>query len=161
MYTHLDINSNTYMCIYFSMALNGPAYHGLLRERDVSIASIRQVCNDAFRHGDNWSLTQLDSRMDLLAGYWQRFQESQRQLVMQYSDVEIIHDSIGPVELETAELFAEAKAEMRRLRNETQAAVPPPVKIPRVSDIKLSVFSGKYTEWASWRAEFQAKVCCA
>lgn len=34
----------------------------------------------------------------------------------------------------------------------------PQLKPPRPSEIKVSTFSGKYTERSAWRAEFQAKV---
>lgn len=57
-----------------------------------------------------------------------------------------------------AEAFAGAMAMLGELKTAREAATPRPPKIPKVSEIRLSKFSGKPTDWVSWRSEVFAKV---
>lgn len=140
------------------MALSGPAYLGLVRERTASIDNIQHMQDDAIGHGATWSASQISVRIEILEGYWQRFQSTQRQLALEHSDVEIIADSLNETEQTTMRLYANAKGQLQQLNVQLQSLAPPPSKAPRMADIKLSTFSGNYTEWAAWRSEFKATV---
>lgn len=141
------------------MAFNGPAYTGLVRERTTSINNIQLLHNETAINAIGWTVAQLNARLDVLEGYWSRFQNAQRQLVLDHSDIEVISDTLDDVERHTMQLYADTKASMNQYKTQLQAtAAPPPLRALRPSEIKVSTFSGKYTEWAAWRSEFKAKV---
>lgn len=142
----------------FQMALIGPVYGGLMRERDASKVQIRIIYENVLEHGANWSVAMINSKLDVVETYWQRFQNAQSQLQMEHADVEVVADSLTQIESQTAELYAVTKAEMCQLKTAIQAAVVPPPRAPRASEVKLSTFRGSYTDWAAWRAEFSTKV---
>lgn len=142
----------------YRMALNGPASTGLVREREAALAGIRQLNRDAHLAGENWQLEVLDARLEVLEGYWSRFQKAQRQLLLEFSDVDVIQDQHSEIEGAAMTLFIETKAETARLRKTKLEGMPPPAKIPKVSEIRMSSFSGTYTDWIAWRSEFCAKV---
>lgn len=140
------------------MALSGPAYLGLVRERTATIDNIQHMQDDATAHGATWSASQINVRIEILEGYWQRFQNTQRLLALDHANVEIIADSLNETEQSTMRLYADAKGQLQQLHVKLQSIAPPPAKAPRMADIKLSTFSGNYTEWAAWRSEFKATV---
>lgn len=133
------------------------AHSGLVREREAAINNIRLACDNAYRYGDNWTISTIEARQNILENYWARFQEAQRQLLLGYSNVRVIADTMTQVEQTTADTYVETKAELNRLMVVIRDAMPPPAKIPKVSEIRMS-FTGKYLDWAGWRAEFQTKV---
>lgn len=140
------------------MALNGPEYLGLTRERATIINNIQHIHDDAAANGANWSTSQVNVRIEILEGYWQRFQNTQRLLALEHSHIELIADSLKDTEQLTMQLYADAKGQLQQLQSNLQSSAPPPTKAPRMADIKLSTFSGNYTEWAAWRSEFKATV---
>lgn len=97
-------------------------------------------------------------RLDVLEGYWVRFQNAQRQLVLEFSHIEIIADTVDEVERATLQLYADAKALMTQCKTDRQAATVLIHKTPRPSEVRVSTFGGNYTQWAAWRSEFKAKV---
>lgn len=131
---------------------------GLYRERSAAIQGIGQLENETFAFGDNWTVAYIDARTELLNGYWQRFQNAQRQLLVDHSGIDAVEETITAHENSTARTYADLKAELSRLKLALQAAIQPPARIPRASEVKISTFAGKYTEWTAWRAEFKAKV---
>lgn len=137
------------------MALIGPEYAGISRERDAAIHGIRQLKQAITDAAIDASAAYFEARMDLLEHYWHRFQSAQREMLMNYAHIEVIQDTHSEVEQTAATMYAEIKAELNQRK---QAAAVPIHKLPRVSDIRLSKFSGQYTEWAAWRSEFDAKV---
>lgn len=139
------------------MARKGPAYTGLAREREATITSINQALGDACNNGHDWPIVMLDVKMSLLEGYWQRFQSAQRQLLVEYADVDVIQENMDEVEATTSNTYAAAKAEMFRLKKAIHDAQPN-MRSLKASEIHLSKFNGQYTQWAGWRSEFQAKV---
>lgn len=140
------------------MALHGPSSLGLVRERDAALAGIRQLHDDALHIGQTWSIEVVDARHEVLEGYWSRFQSDQRRLLLEFSEVETIQEEHSSVETAAVTLFVESKAEITRLKKMMQVNLPSPAKIPKLADIRMSTFSGIYTEWTSWRSEFAAKV---
>lgn len=54
--------------------------------------------------------------------------------------------------------YSTAKGRLSELKAARIPAVVPLPRVPKASEIRLSKFSGSYTEWAGWHAEFQAKV---
>lgn len=140
------------------MAFNGPAYTGLVRERTTAINNIQLLQNETAIKGTDWTVAQLNARLDVLEGYWTRFQQAQRQLVMEHSDIEVVADTLDDVEQTTLHLYADTKASMNQCKTLLQAITAPQPRTLRPSEIKVSTFSGRYTEWAAWRSEFKAKV---
>lgn len=140
------------------MSINGPSYAGLLRERVATINSMQLMLDDALEHANDWPVEQFDARLDALEGYWHRFQVAQQRLVMEYAHLPIVSDSLMHEESSTLQLYANVKALLNKGKATVLAAAEPPRRIPRPSEIKVSPFSGSYTEWAAWRSEFQAKV---
>lgn len=140
------------------MAKKGPAYVGLVRERLANVNNIAKISEDAHNDGAEWTITMLNARLDLLEGYWSRFQAAQRQLVMEHSANKAIGATLGDFESSTADGYAMAKAEINRLKAIQEAAAPLPQRPPRVSDVKMPKFGGEYTEWCGWSAEFKVKV---
>lgn len=139
------------------MALKGPSYAPLVRERSTAIDNMRTLQRDAVANANNWSITQLGVRLDILESYWQCFRQAQRQLMLEYSHLECVIDTMSQIEYEALELYANVKANMQQAKAELELAAPQ-LKPPRPSEIKVSIFSGKYTEWSAWWAEFKAKV---
>lgn len=64
----------------------------------------------------------------------------------------------GRAENDGAMSYTTAKSLYNSLKAARLAATKPIPKAPKAADIRLSSFSGRYTEWAGWRSEFQAKV---
>lgn len=140
------------------MAANGPAYTGLVRERTTSVNNIQLLHNETVINGIDWNVAQLNARLDVLEGYWLRFQNAQCKLVLEHSNIEIIADSVDDAEQCTMLLYADVKASLNQYKAQLQATTAPQLRTLRPSEIKVSSFSGKYTEWAAWRSEFKAKV---
>lgn len=141
------------------MALNGPPYLGLVHEREAAILAIQKMNEEAFSVGHDWTINVINVRLEILGGYWTRFQSVQRELLLKHSTVAIIQDDHTTIERSTLDLLVETKAQMAQLRsNKLSSAEPPPAKRPKVSDIRMSSFSGVYTEWTAWRSEYKAKV---
>lgn len=142
------------------MAFIGPPYLGLLRERAGVVEQILRMGAEAADQND-WSLAIIDARSDLLEGYWKRFQDAQRRLMLEFPHAEIVMEEYNAAEQAGVLAYTTAKAALNQLKEVRLAAAPRPPKLPKASDIRLSKFSGLYTDWAGWRAEYQAKVCCA
>lgn len=141
------------------MALNGPPYIGLVHEREAVITGIREMRDEAVSMGDTWTINVVNVRLEILKGYWDRFQFVQRELLLKYSTVAIIYEEHSGIERTTADLMVETKAQMTQLQHNLQATVGlPPAKRPKMSDIRMSTFGGLYTEWTAWRSEFKTKV---
>lgn len=100
---------------------------------------------------------QLAVRLEILDGYWDRFQESQRSLLLGYSNVDAINEPMAQIEQDTQRMYADTKAALIQ-RHARLPVEEPTRRAPRASEIKMPTFSGKYTEWAAWRSEFKAKV---
>lgn len=96
------------------MALNGPSYAPLARERATAIGNMQTLQQDAVANITNWSATQLGVRLDVLESYWQCFRQAQRQLMLEYSHVECIIETMSEVEREALELYADVKANMQQ-----------------------------------------------
>lgn len=140
------------------MALHGPPYVGLMRERQTAVTNINEVINESSNIGQTWSMGQIQARADILEGYWRRFQDAQRQLAIQFSNIDAVANSNSQAERDAVSAYSDAKAMLSELKSKIEANTEPKPHVPRVSDIKLSTFTGKYTEWAAWRSEFKAKV---
>lgn len=140
------------------MSNSGPPYIGLSRERAAAIENIQQMLNDAEANATEWTIPQLNARTQILEGYWQRFQQAQQQLLLNYYHVEVIAETLHATEQHTLQLYANAKAKLSHSKTVLEAIETPKPRAPRPSEIKVSTFSGKYTEWAAWRSEFKAKV---
>lgn len=141
------------------MALNGPPYIGLVHEREAVITGIRKMRDEAFSIGDTWTVNVINVRLEILKGYWDRFQFVQRELLLKHSTVAIIYEEHSDIERATTDLMIETKAQMTQLQHKLQATVGlPPAKKPKMSDIRMSTFGGSYTEWTAWRSEFKTKV---
>lgn len=140
------------------MALNGPAYNGLLNLRAAAVEQIQQIHNE-IDHPDNaWTATVIDARHGLIDGYWHRFQEIQQRLMLEFSHVEVIMHGYNEAEQHAADVYSTTKAELNDLKVARQPVPVVAARIPKASEIRLSKFSGNYTDWAGWRAEFQVKV---
>lgn len=140
------------------MALNGPAYMGILHMRAAAVEQMDQVRIEGEQIDNNWSAALVDARLSLLDGYWARFQDAQQRLMLEYSQVEVIMLEFNAAEQLGATSYAMAKAKLTELKTARQLAIPQLPRAPRASEIRLSKFNGSYTEWAGWRAEYQAKV---
>lgn len=139
------------------MSLNGPAYMGLLRERTAATENIQQMLAAAVDNVTELTVQHLTVRREILDGYWLRFQEAQRSLLVAYSHIESISSSMSEIEHHTQELYTAARAKLMQQHSQLPLEQPKP-KAPRASEIKVDTFSGKYTEWAVWRSQFKAKV---
>lgn len=139
------------------MSKKGPAYMGLWRERTAATENIQQML--AAIENDYAELTApyVAVRLEILDGYWLRFQEIQRSLLIDFAHINAVSDTMSEIERNTQVLYAAANVKL--LQQQTQLpAEPPKPRAPRVSEIKVDTFSGKYTEWAAWRSQFKAKV---
>ena len=76
------------------MALSGPVYAGLMRQRDAAADQIHQIYNTVLQAGDQWSVAIINSKLDVVATYWQRFQNAQSQLLMEYADISLIPSNL-------------------------------------------------------------------
>lgn len=140
------------------MATGGPRYSGLIAEREIAITNINHVTTTWSDADQNWTEALVETRMGILDGYWQRFQTAQQKLATEYSDIDAVVENMGESEATAIILYSETKAFLLQQKKNIAASATPLQRIPRASEIKLSKFSGKYTEWAAWRSEFQAKV---
>lgn len=140
------------------MALNGPAYLGLLTERTAAIECIAAIAAEATAPDNNWSLAFCDVQLGILEGYWTRFQSAQHQLMLEFPHVDAITEGYSAAEQTGALAYATVKAGIVELKAARQATIQPPPKVPKVGDIRLSTFSGQYTDWTAWQSEFRAKV---
>lgn len=139
------------------MSLHGPAYMGLVRERAAAMNNIQQMLATTESDVNELTVQHLAVRREILDGYWHRFQEAQRSLLVAYSHIEDIITSMSEIEYRTQALYAAAKAKLMHQHSQLPVEQPRP-RAPRASEIKVDTFSGKYTEWAVWRSQFQAKV---
>lgn len=139
------------------MAANGPPYMGLWRERTATIENMRQLM--VHRENETTGLTaaQLAVQLEILDGYWSRFQDVQRCLMVEYAHIEEVSCTMGEVERDTQSSYVAAKAQLLQQQSQLQIIQQRP-RAPRASEIKIDTFSGKYTEWAAWRSQFKAKV---
>lgn len=130
---------------------------GLCRERAAAANNIQSMMATVSNIDIELTAPQLAVRLEILDGYWDRFQGAQRGLIMEFSNVDAVNESMGQVEQDTQQMYADAKAAL--IQRHAQLPVEEPMRrAPRASEIKLPAFSGKYTEWAAWRSEFKAKV---
>lgn len=79
---------------------------------------LNQALGDARTYGEDWPNVMLNVKINLLEGYWQRFQTAQRQLLVWYADVDGIHE----IEATTSNTYAASKAELYRLKKVIQDA---------------------------------------
>lgn len=139
------------------MALQGPAYGMLVRDRTAAVEDMKSLQLEATVNSATWTVIQFGVHLEVLESYWQGFRQAQRQLRMEFPHIEMLMDTMQPAEREALDVYATTKATLQQLKVQLEA-IAPQVKPPRPSEIKVSTFSGKYTEWSAWRAEFQAKV---
>lgn len=139
------------------MSLNGPAYMGLVRERAAATDNIQQMLATTESDVNELTVQHAAVRREILDGYWHRCQEAQRSLLVAYSHIEDITTSMSEIEYQTQALYAAARAKLMQQHSQLPVEQPRP-RAPRASEIKVDTFSGKYTEWAVWRSQFQAKV---
>lgn len=78
--------------------------------------------------------------------------------MLEFPHAETVMDEYNAAEQAGALAYTTAKAALNELKEVRRAAAPRPPKLPKASDIRLSKFSGNYTDWAGWHAEYQAKV---
>lgn len=138
---------------------------GVVRARDGVIATLHGMRDSMQAEGERWTFDAVDARLELLESYWNSFQRTQKQLVVEHEHTQEMQAAHLQVEQDTANLYIEVKTELTRLKRNKRDEVPPPAKIPKVADIRMSSFSGVYTDWTAWRSEFKAKVrkqisCC-
>lgn len=139
------------------MSLSGPPYMGLCRERAATIESIQRMMTDVNDVNIELTAPQMAVRLEILDGYWIRFQDVQHRLLMEFSNIEAVNESMSQIEQDTQRMYADAKAAL--LQRQLQLPAKEPMRrAPRACEIKVPAFSGKYTEWAAWRSEFKAKV---
>lgn len=137
------------------MSSKGPPYMGLWRERSAAAENIQQMLVTVeFAES---TVPVLDVQLEILNGYWGRFQEAQRSLLVDVAHIDEISCTINEVERDMQRMYTAAKLKLLHERSKLTIQQTKP-KAPRVSDIKIPTFSGKYTEWAAWRSQFKAKV---
>lgn len=139
------------------MAFSGPPYMGLYRERAAAIDNIQTMMTAVQNVDVELTAPQLAVRLEILDGYWDQFQGAQRSLLMEFSNVDAVNETMAQIEQDTQEIYADAKAVLIQ-RHAQLPLVEPMRRAPRASEIKMPSFGGKYTEWAAWRSEFKAKV---
>lgn len=128
---------------------------GLLRERTAATENIQQML--ATVEFDESTVSVLDVQLEILNGYWGRFQEAQRSLLVDFAHIEEISCTMSEIERNTQLMYTAAKSKLLHERSKLTIQQTKP-KAPRASEIKIQTFSGKYTEWAAWRSQFKAKV---
>lgn len=139
------------------MSRNGPTYMGLLCERTAVIENMQLMVTNIENDAAELTAPQLAVRLEILDGYWNRFEEAQRSLLVEYTHVTAITETLSQVEHDTQQLYADTKSALLQ-RQTLLPAEEPRRRAPRASEIKVDTFSGKYTEWAAWRLQFKAKV---
>lgn len=139
------------------MSTSGPAYSGLWRERTAAADNIQQMLATIECELTESTVPLLAVRLEILDGYWLRFQEAQRSLLVDFAHIDDISCTMGEVERNTQMMYTAAKSKLLQKRSELTIEQTRP-RAPRASEIKIETFSGKYTEWAAWRSQFKAKV---
>lgn len=140
------------------MALHSPAYMGLLCVRASALEQMQQLQQDSERLDNDWSASIIDARIDLLEGYWTRFQDIQQRLMLKYPNVDAVMQNFNLIEQNGVLAYAAAKSKLSEMKITRQPSARQVPRVPKASEIRVSKFTGKYTEWAGWRAEFQARV---
>lgn len=140
------------------MALNGPVYMGLFHMRAATVEQMDQFRIGAEQADNDWSPAVIDARINMLETYWQRFQDVQQRLMLEYGHLDVVLNDYNAAEQQGVSMYALAKAKLTELKLARIPAASIIPRIPKASEVRLSKFNGTYTEWAGWRAEFQAKV---
>lgn len=139
------------------MSLRGPATGALIRNRTAAIDDMKLLLHEATENSTGWNAIQFGVHLEVLESYWQSFRQTQCQIRMEFSHIEALMDTMQAAEREALDVYATAKATLQQLKMQLEVNTAQ-LKPPRPSEIKVSTFSGKYTEWSAWRAEFKAKV---
>lgn len=139
------------------MSTSGPAYSGLWRERTAAANNIQQMLATIECEITESTVPLLAVRLEILDGYWLRFQEAQRSLLVDFAHIDDISCTMDEVERNTQLMYTAAKSKLLQKRSELTVEQTRR-RAPRASEIKIDTFSGKYTEWAAWRSQFKAKV---
>lgn len=143
--------------VHSRMSINGPAYMGLWRERSAAAENIQQMLTTIEDETALLTGPLVAVQLEILDGYWLRFQDVQRNLLVEFAHVNEVSTTMSDVERHTQLLYATAKAKLIQSRSQLTVEQLRP-RAPRASEIKIDTFSGKYTEWAVWRSQFKAKV---
>lgn len=132
------------------MALNGPSYSAKLIERDSFFTQMQDMHIGLQEGGGMMSPEELDGNKDMLNSYWKKYLDAHTDLVAVVRNLGIDDSILEQGKLAT-KLYGEVSALLKHLRGPTDLTT-------RLSDIKLDKFSGSYTHWTTWRAQFTARV---
>lgn len=130
---------------------------GLLRERTAAAEIIQQILTEMENQTNALSVPELAVRLEILDGYWSRFQDVQRELLVNFSYIDEIFNTINESERNTQASYPAAKTKLLQLHSTVPVENAKP-RASRASEIKVDTFGGKYTDWAAWRSQFKTKV---
>lgn len=136
--------------LFQKMSLEGPAYLPNLRLRDEFKDRMEVLKSQLELDGSTMGAGVLDGQRSLLESFWRGYQDANLELVRVLSSMGV--EEMEPEEVQlTTVLYGTIKAMIKSF-------YPPEDVRPRISEIKLSVFTGKYTKFSQWSGEFKSRV---
>lgn len=104
--------------VRFRMSMNGPAYMGLWRERTAAAENIQRILTTIEKETAQQTVPQLAVQLEILDGYWLRFQDVQRNLLVDFAHIDEISATMGDIEHNTQQIYATAKSKLMQLHSQ-------------------------------------------
>lgn len=129
----------------------------LIKDREAigqRLKHLEERCNAT--DGQEWIKAVVQMRLEKLEAYWASYRAKQLEVSETVAIGSVEEEQNETESLEIAATYQRIKEKLGKL--DTPMETVNPKKPPKLADIKLSKFSGAYTEWTFWRSQYMSRV---